>query len=87
MRKNPDIKQVSTKGSEGIQIGVQNINIGMTPQAASEMATNLFMENFPKLQEEARKAAQERADELCRDIINRLKTDLAHQKCWRYYQD
>ncbi len=75
MRKKPEIKQVSTKGSQGTQVGIQNINVGMTPQAASEMAINLFLENFPKLQEEARKVAQERADALCREIIDRLEKE------------
>lgn len=74
-KKSLEIKQVSTKGSEATQIGNQTINVGMSPQAASEMALSLFMENFPKLQEEAGRIARERADKLLGQVISKLENE------------
>lgn len=76
MGKSPDIKQVSTIGARGTQVGVQNITYeGMSPLEASKMAINLFEENFPKLREEARKVAKERIEELCKKIIEKLENE------------
>lgn len=75
MERKPEIKQVSTIGSQGTQIGIQNVNVGVSPQAASQIAINLFMENFPKLQEEARRVAQERADAFCNATISKLEKE------------
>lgn len=45
----------------------------MTAEEASNLAIKLFMDNFPRLQEEAKKIAKERAEELCKNIVDKLK--------------
>ena len=57
------IDQRATMGSNVTQIAVQNN--GMQPQEACQLAINLFMDNFPKLQQIAADTARERADEFC----------------------
>lgn len=47
----------------------------MTTKEASKLAIDLFLDNFPKLQEEANCVARERADEICREIINKLQNN------------
>lgn len=68
---------------ETTQIGVQ-IN-GINAEQASQIAINLFRDNFPKLQEEARKIARERAEELCNEIINKL--DIQGKKDFSEFTD
>lgn len=66
MGDNTTITQKAAIGSDTIQIGTQNNNYynGLTPTQASQLAINLFMDNFPKLQEAAMKTVQERVNEL-----------------------
>lgn len=47
----------------------------LSAEDASKIAIGLFMDNFPKLQVEARKVAKERADEFCQEVMDKL------QKC------
>lgn len=75
MENEIKITQKATVGDGTTQIGVQNNFLGITSEKASELAIKLFMENFPKLQEEARMVAKERAEELCKGIIEKLKED------------
>lgn len=71
---NEDIKitQKAAVGSDTVQIANQNNYYGMTAEEASSLTIKLFMDNFPKLQEEARKIAEERVEELCKNIIDKL---------------
>lgn len=72
------VTQKAALASDTTNIAVQN-NYGIDAEKAAQLAINLFMENFPKLQEEARQIAKERAEELCGEVIKRLaesgKTD------------
>lgn len=72
MCKETNIEQKSAVGSHTEQIGIQKNYYGMLPEQAVQIAINLFMENFPKLQEEANRVARERAEELCKGIIENL---------------
>lgn len=47
----------------------------LSAEDASKIAIDLFMDNFPKLQVEARKVAKERADEFCQEVMDKI------QKC------
>jgi hypothetical protein len=67
------IIQKAALGSDTTQIGEQNNYYGMTAEEASNLAIKLFMDNFPRLQEEAKKIAKERAEELCKNIVDKLK--------------
>lgn len=72
MNNEIQITQKSAVGSETTQVAIQNNYNGMSASEASEIAIKLFMENFPKLQEEAMNVARERAEELCQEIISKL---------------
>lgn len=72
------ITQKAAIGSETTQIGTQNNNYyGLTPAEASQMAVNLFMDNFPKLQEAAMKTVWERVDEIIKEIVSQIETKYA----------
>lgn len=73
MSEEMKIIQKAALGSDTTQIGEQNNYYGMTAEEASSLALKLFMDNFPKLQEEARNVARERAEELCKTILDKLK--------------
>lgn len=70
------ITQTSSVNS-GRQIVVQGdyneYGSSVSAKDASEIAVNLFMANFPKLQEEAGKVAKERADEFCKELMKKLE--------------
>ena len=65
-----EVVQKSAIGSSTTQIAVQYV--GMTPEEALKLTIDLFNQNFPKLQEEARRIANERADELGNKILENL---------------
>ena len=65
-----EVTQKSAPASNSTQIGVQYV--GMTPKQAAKQTIDLFMENFPKLQTLARETAEQRATELCNDILRKL---------------
>lgn len=71
MADRTKIVQNASNESTGMQIGIQN-NYGISAEKASELALKLFMDNFPKLQEEAAKIARERAEELCEETLTKL---------------
>ena len=73
MSDGTKVIQKSALGSDTTQIGEQNNYYGMTAEEASNLAIKLFMDNFPRLQEEAKKIAEERAEELCKNIVDKLK--------------
>lgn len=68
------ITQKAAIGSDTTQIGTQNNNYyGLTPAEASQMAIDLFMDNFPKLQEAAMKTVRERVDEIIQEIVSKIE--------------
>ena len=77
MSEENKIIQSSVLGSGTTQIGEQNNyninNSGITPVQAAEIATKLFLDNFPKLQEAAMNEARRRADEFCKELIRKLQ--------------
>lgn len=70
---NVNIEQKSAIGSSTVQIGSQNINMGLSPVEASGLAIKLFYENFPKLQQEAREIVEIRVRELMDEYIKKIQ--------------
>ena len=66
------VKQKSAFGSETTQIATQNNYYGLTPQQACQMAMELFYDNFPKLQEEAKALVEKRVTALMDEIAVQL---------------
>ncbi len=66
------VTQKAAIGSDTTQIATQNNYYGLSAKEATKMAIDMFLENFPKLQEEAAKTARERADELINEVIIQL---------------
>ena len=77
MTDNITINQKSALGSETTQIANQNNYYGLTPAEASQMAIDLFMDNFPKLQEAAMKTILERVNEIIREIVSEIDAKYA----------
>lgn len=67
-----EVTQRAAIGSNTTQIGVQNNYEGMTPEQACQLSINLFMENFPKLENIAREIAEKRANEFCQEAIQKI---------------
>lgn len=67
------IKQ-EIKGDNNFQQNVDNqvINVGLSPEAATQLAIKLFYDNFPKLLNEAQKIVNERVKELTDDLFQKL---------------
>lgn len=75
MTDNITITQKSAVGANTTQIGTQNNNYyGLTPAEASQIAVDLFMDNFPKLQEAAMKTVRKRVDEIIRETVLQIET-------------
>lgn len=72
IENNIQITQKASRGSQTTQVAEQNNYYGMTAEQASQIAINLFIDNFPKLQEDAKRIARERADEFCKKVIGEL---------------
>ena len=66
-----EVTQKAAPVSNSTQIGVQYV--GMTPEQAARQTIELFMDNFPKLQTIAKETAEQRATELCDEIIKKLE--------------
>ena len=66
------IEQKQSLGNTGTQVGVQNNYYGLTPQQACQMAMELFYENFPKLQEDAKALVEKRVTTLMDEIAVQL---------------
>jgi len=78
MPDNITITQKAAVGSDTTQIGTQNNTYyGLTPAEASQMAVDLFMNNFPKLQEAAMKTVWERVDEIIKEIVSQIEAKYA----------
>lgn len=73
MTEKMTITQKATIGSDTTQIANQTNYYGMTPAEASRLAIDLFMENFPRLQEEATKTVQLRVNELIKEVIRQIE--------------
>lgn len=65
MNENPVIKQVSTLGSQGTQIGIQN-NMGLTASDAMHMALQMFREYYPELKNQI-------LEEIQQTVLDKLK--------------
>jgi len=77
MTDNYTITQKSAVGSGTTQIARQNNYYGLTPTEASQVAIDLFMENFPKLQETAMHTVQERVNDLIEEIVAKIEAKYA----------
>lgn len=73
MTDNIKITQKSALGADTTQIATQNNYYGLTSAEASQIAIELFMNNFPKLQEAAMKTVHERIDELIQEIVSQIE--------------
>ena len=69
---NVEVTQRASFGSTTTQIGQQNNYYGISPDQACQMAVNLFMQNFPKLQDIARETAESRASEFCNEAVQKI---------------
>ena len=67
------VEQRVGKRSNGKTIGVQNNYNGITPEKAVEITNKLFIDNFPKLQEQALELVNQRISELQNSIFERLR--------------
>lgn len=79
MEGNTTIMQKAAIGSDTTQVGIQNNNYYncLTPTQASQLAIDLFMNNFPKLQEAAMKTVQERVNEIILEIVSKIEKNYA----------
>ena len=66
------IEQRTGNKSLGANVGVQNVYNGISPEKAVEIIKKLFIENFPKLQEEARVIVNKRMDEFEAKLFKKL---------------
>ena len=73
MTDNYEINQKAGLGSEVTQIGKQIVYEGLSPSEACKLATDLFTDNFPKLQAQAMETVNKRVDELMSDIAIKLE--------------
>ncbi|WP_143405365.1 LPO_1073/Vpar_1526 family protein [Faecalibacterium sp. An122] len=71
---NVEVNQRTAFGSTATQIGQQNNYYGISPDQACQMVVDLFMQNFPKLQDIARETAEIRATELCNEAIQKISS-------------
>lgn len=69
------VEQKQGVGSAGTQIGQQNVYNGISPEEASKIAINLFMDNFPKLQQLAMEKVEERIEKFDDAIMLKLAND------------
>lgn len=67
------VEQRAPMSSNVTQIGIQNN--GISPQDACQLALDLFVQNFPKLQELAAETARQRSEEFCRETIKKLQSE------------
>lgn len=75
MSDNIEVNQKAGLGSEVTQIGTQIVYEGMSPSEACKLATDLFTENFPKLQAQAMDTVNARVDKLMEDIAKKLEEE------------
>ena len=73
MSDNIEVNQRAGVGSDVTQIGTQIVYKGMTPEEACNLATKLFIDNFPKLQAQAVEIVRARIDEFIKEVAEKLK--------------
>lgn len=66
MTEKAEIKQISTLGSKGTQIGIQNVKLGLSPTDAVQMALQIFHDYYPQLKNEV-------LEEIQQTVSNKLK--------------
>lgn len=66
------IKQSTGKNATGDNIGVQNNIYGISPEEAIKITNKLFIDNFPKLQEQAMATVNQRFDEFQETLFRKL---------------
>ena len=72
MSDDPQIVQSASLASGNTQIGVQHNHYGISAEEATRILMNLFLDNFPRLQQLAAETAKQRAEELCQETIDKL---------------
>lgn len=81
MKDDLSIDQRQGFGNSGTQVGVQHNYYGLTPQQACQMAMQLFYDNFPRLQEEAKALVERRVttlmDEIAAQLCKKNITDMS----------
>ena len=73
MNDNIEVNQRAGSGSEITQIGTQIVYQGLTPSEACNLATNMFMENFPKLRDQAMEIVESRVEELMMNVTKKIE--------------
>lgn len=73
MTEEIHIEQNSEKSKENMNIGIQNNYNGLTPIEACKLATNLFYDNFPKLQEYAKEIIETKMKEFMDSVADKLQ--------------
>lgn len=64
-------QNIKTGATGNTIIGEQNI-YGLTPEQASNLALQLFLENFPKLKEEAMQIVTQRVETFCDHLVKKI---------------
>lgn len=79
MSERIEIEQKAGMGSSDVtQIGTQINNNGLSPLEACRLATDLFYQNFPQLQEQAMNVVKARVEELMTSLAARLEEKNVH---------
>lgn len=73
MTESIEINQKAAIGSETTQIAIQNNYSGLTPSEACDLATKLFYDNFPRLQECAMQVTEQRIKEFMDEVAKKLQ--------------
>ena len=66
------VEQRTGNKSTGANIGVQKIYNGTPPEKAAEIASNLFLNNYPKLEAKAIEVVKQRVDEFLKQLFSEL---------------
>jgi len=67
MSEKTEIKQIASVGSKGTQIGTQNVQVGLSPEDAMNMALKIFREYYPQLKSDV----LEEIEEVLPEILSR----------------
>ena len=66
------ISQAASLASGNTQIGVQNNYNGISVEKATRVLMDVFLDNFPRLQQIAMETAKARAEEICQKTMQKL---------------
>ena len=78
MSDGVSVVQKAPLGSNPTMIAEQKNYHGISPKEASQLAIDLFMENFPKLKEAALETARARVNELIGEIVREIEEKHNH---------